>query len=755
MTKLSKEKAHAQGMGLDQYLADLQPATLADVAGNEILENLIMNHKNNDIYKLHCDITIFSGQLKGEIQLGTADSLGLVMRDSKHQLVNLASIPINHKGDPFIADTAISSAFILGSMCFDDVIIAIDNLADAINCYNAYSGAGLSVSVITSIVPNLFMKMVAEFEQARQITVIVTALPADRAKLKQLEGMNVKAVVCEHTSIYEALQYGASYDDLMADTHIINLKHLGWPKPSEVSKTLPQVKTFTKDMMPALLWDYASNSAERLSVPIEYVLIPLIVSLGSVIGTKLTIYPKKQDNWEISPNFFGAIIGNPSSKKSPSLTEALKPITHLTDLAEENYNSDKLEYVAQKELNKHIVKATEKQLGDLAKKLANQADDDNDSNQEMLKAKAQELALAKINDELIPQKKRYITDDSNIESLGELESKHKNGMLVRRDELTGLLASLDNESNLQARSFYLEGFNGLNSFQVDRIVRGSVFIETHCLSIIGSMQPDRLEYYLSKATKGLGNDGMIQRFQLIVYPDPLPNSKEKDLPPDKESRDAMYSLFETIDNLQLSDFMQYGASPIDKYHKRPYYRFSDEAYPVFMSWYDDLKVRANEAEHSIISEHLVKYAKTIPSLALIFHLVDCIEYGGDLGSVSLTALQAALTWCEVLESHMMRVYSAVTDSANIKANYLASKILTIAKRGTDKTDKTDWLEYGFTARQLIRRGWKGLTDGDDVLNALEVLIEHDWLRWETVESTGLGGRPTERYYINPRIKELI
>ena len=756
MTKLSKEKAHAQGMGLDRYLADFEPATLADVVGNEILENLINNHGNTNIYKLHCDITILSGQLKGEIQLGTANCLGLAMQDSKAQIVNLASVSINGEGRPFIADTARPSAFILGAMGFNDVIIAIDNLTDAINCYNAYIGVGIPVSVITSIVPSLFVQTVAEFAKVRQITIILTALPTDKAKLKQFEGMDVKAVVCEHTPIYEAMQYGASYNELLADANIIYLKTIGYPQPKSIVQTLPQVKTFTKDMMPELLWNYTSNCAERLSVPIEYVLIPLVVSLGSIIGTKLTIYPKKYDNWEISPNFFGAIVGNPSSKKSPSLAEGLKPITHLVALAQERYNTDKLEYEAQKELNKHMAKATEKQLGDLAKKLANQTDDDdNESNQEMLKAKAQELAQAKQNDELIPEMKRYITDDGTIESLGELESKHKNGILAKRDELTGLLASLDNESNLQARSFYLEGFNGLSSFQVDRIGRGSIFIETHCLSVIGGIQPDKLEYYLAKTVKGLGNDGLIQRFQLLVYPDPLPNNKEKDLPPDKASRDAIYSLFETIDNMQLGDFTRYGANPVDEYHKRPYYRFSDKAYPIFMSWYDDLKEKANDAEHGIIAEHLIKYAKTVPSLALIFHLIDCIEYGGNLDAVTDTALKAAINWCEVLQTHMMRAYSAVTDSANIKASYLADKILKVVKQGTDKTDKTDWLEHGFTARQLIRRGWKGLTDADDVINALEVLIEHDWLSWEKVESTGQGGRPTERYYINPRIKELV
>ena len=742
--------------GLLSTLTDFRSATEKDIKQSQILKDLYdlehglgeplgLSHK---LLYLDSDISI-----GGDI-LPTANTIGLVLTDNQGQPVSIASMTDDSK-QPLITDSSQPYAFVIGNLNPDGDIWAESDIDEAVKLYAELNATnGRHDTVLVSLHHWQFDSMVKHFAKADTIK-INTTLENKSNLIKSFKGHDIELVISS-VPLNSLPQYNESFDDVLSSADIINLKQLGWPEPSEVSKTLPQVKTFTKDMMPDLIWDYASNSAERLSVPIEYVLIPLMVSLGSVIGTKLTIYPKRYDNWEISPNFYGAIVGNPSSKKSPSLSEGLKPLRYLEALAEEKHQADKLEHEAQKELNRHMAKATDKQLSDLTKKMASQTDDDeSEVSHETLKAKAQELAQAKQNDELIPEMRRYSTNDGTIESIGELESKNKTGLLIERDELTAWFASLEADRNDQARSFFLEGFNGLGRFKVDRIGRGHIPIETHCLSVIGGIQPDKLEFYLGKTVKGLGNDGLIQRFQLIVYPDPLPNSKEKDLPPNKASRDAVYSLFETIDNMQLGDFMRYGASPIDEYHKRPYYRFSDEAYPVFMSWYDDLKVRANEAEHSIIAEHLIKYAKTVPSLALIFHLVDCIEYGGNLGSVSLTALQASLAWCEVLESHMMRVYSAVTDSANIKANYLADKILKIAKRGTDKTDKTDWLEHGFTARQLIRKGWKGLTDADDVLNALEVLIEHDWLRWETVESTGQGGRPTERYYINPRLSELI
>ncbi|WP_201497944.1 YfjI family protein [Psychrobacter arenosus] len=756
MTSDKNDKAHAQGTGLVSKLTDFRPATRQALGNDEILEKLydlehVLDHSlglSHKLLHLHEDISI------GGDFLPTANTIGLVTTGSDNEPITIGSIRPNDSQTPLIADASHPSAFVIGDLSPDGDKWATTYLAEGVNLYaELNAGNGRRDTVLVSLNHWQYERMVKHFSKAERVRINTTADKKSQL-IKTFKGYDIDLVVTT-VPLDRLADYDEALDNLLADAEIINLKQLGWPTPQDINKSLPQVKTFTKDMMPDLLWAYAANSAERLSVPIEYVLIPLVVGLGAVIGTKLTIYPKKYDNWEISPNFFGAIVGNPSSKKSPSLTDGLRPIAHLVALAQDKYNIDKLEHEAQKELNKHMAKATEKQLSDLAKKLASKTDeDDSNLNQDTLKAKAQELAQAKQNDELIPEKKRYITDDGTIESLGELESKHKNGILAKRDELTGLLASLDNENNLQARSFYLEGFNGLGSFQVDRIGRGSIYIDTHCLSVIGGIQPDKLEFYLAKTVKGLGNDGLIQRFQLIVYPDPLPNNKEKDLPPDKESRDAIYNLFETIDNMQLGDFMKYGANPIDEYHKRPYYRFSDEAYPIFMSWYDDLKAKANDTEHGIIAEHLIKYAKTVPSLALIFHLVDCIEHGGNLGPVSSTALKAALAWCDVLQTHMMRVYSAVTDSANIKASYLSEKILKMVKQGADKTDKTDWLEHGFTARQLIRKGWKGLTDADDVLNALEVLIENDWLSWKTVESTGQGGRPTERYNINPRLIEL-
>lgn len=531
--------------------------------------------------------------------------------------------------------------------------------------------------------------------------------------------------------------------------------HIDWSDPKPINQTLPPVKTVTDGMMPATLWRYCENNAKRLSTPIEYIAVPLVVALSSVIGVKVGVYPKHYDDWDIVPNLWGAIVGNPSSKKSPAISSGLKPLHNLVHHAKIDYEQAKKDFATQREVNKHKNKAQEDELKALAKKQAKQTDDDdNRITDDELTAKAQSIAAANEADDNAPMLKRYIANDGTYQKLGEILAQTNNGLLIARDELTGFLSSLDGEQNNDARNFYLEAFNGTDSHVMDRIGRGSTFIETHCLSVIGGIQPNKLERYLAKTIKGLDNDGLMQRFQLAVYPDHIKGLKEQDIAPNKEIRQAVYDLFETIDNMSIGDFIKYGANPPDDFNKRPYYYFDDKAYRTFMQWYDDNKAKADACEHSVMAEHMMKYPKTVPSLALIFHLVDCIEHQANLGKIGMNALNAALKWHSMLETHMIRIYSLVTDSASIKAAYLSEKLLNMAKSSTDKTDETLWIYGGFTARQLMRKGWKGLTDSDDVQNALEVLLEQKWLYWQEVPSTGQGGRPTERYYINPKISEL-
>lgn len=757
MTTTDKTKPQADDKGLNTLLGSTKQTSTDIIANDDLTNSLIALGQGEKLRQFGDTFTIQNGNDKSDI-INTTGKVALILSDNLYQPVNIGIYTPNSDDPIEVTDPSQPCAFIIGSLNLDSDWYAVKSLAEGIELYRQLISQGLNVTILVSINPFHFNNTVKHFAEVKQVIVIATRDQKDQLT-KPLLGINVKAIITTFDLLLSFDNHQTLNDVLSnPETIIRDLLADAWSDPKPINHILPPVTSITPDMLPEPLYNYAINTAERLSVPIEFVAVPLVVALGSVIGTKVAIMPKRYDNWDIVPNLWGAVIGKPSSKKSPSITEAMKPIDNLVSKARADYELNKQEHETQKLINDSKAKIAEKELKRLADTLASQTDDDDGTDKvtdDDLRQKAAFIADSKKQDESIPIPRRHMVGNITMEKLGEIENQNNNGVLQFRDELSGFLASLEKDSEQEQRAFYLSGFNGTGSEMVDRIGRGSLFIENHCLSVMGGIQPDKLEMYLEQTMRGLGNDGLMQRFQMMVYPDPLPRRKEKDIAVNKESRNAVYELFIAADGLFEGKLASYGANEPNEYYKRPYFRFADNAYKVFMDWYDALQAKADDAEHEVIAQHLLKYGRLIPALALIFHLVDCIEIGSRLGGVSLKALQAAIAWGDMLETHMLRVYSCITDNSHLKASLLANKILALLKKPSDKTDKTDWISHGFTARSLKRKNWKGLTDDNAVQTAIDVLIEHDWLDYKEVKSTGQGGRPTERYWINPKLKSFI
>jgi putative DNA primase/helicase len=132
-----------------------------------------------------------------------------------------------------------------------------------------------------------------------------------------------------------------------------------------------------------------------------------------------------------------------------------------------------------------------------------------------------------------PVERRYVTNDTSYERLGEILAQNPNGVLAHRDELVSLLKTLDREEFAAARGFFLTAWNGTASYKFDRITRGNTHIEAACLSLLGSTQPGRVAEYTRRAIAGgAADDGLIQRFGLLVWPDQNPESRDIDRYPD-------------------------------------------------------------------------------------------------------------------------------------------------------------------------------------------------------------------------------
>jgi len=498
-------------------------------------------------------------------------------------------------------------------------------------------------------------------------------------------------------------------------------KNQKWPEPLLLPDELPPVESFDFALLPDTLRRWAQDICERLQCPPDFVAVGIMATLGAVIGRKIGIRPQSKTDWTVTANQWGLIIGRPGIMKSPALEAALSPLKHLADLANRSFDEEMAAYKTALRIAKLKTEAGEREA---KKRLSENQNTD-------ISALS---ALLAVGEPIEPTLKRYMANNTSPEALGEILRQNQNGSLVFRDELVSLLRSLDREDQAEGRGFYLTGWNGDSGYIFDRIGRGmNLNIPAVCLSVLGGTQPGRISQYVRHAVKGgAADDGLIQRFGLMVWPDTSAEWKNVDRCPDTDAKHEAQRVFNALDNLDPAEI---GAHQ-DRDHDGepdgiPYLRFDERGHALFLEWRTDLEARLRSEElHPALESHFSKYRKLIPSLALILHLSARAT-----GPVSEAATMQAREWGEYLESHARRVYASVSQPESATAKKILARIR-----------KCD-LPQAFSSRDVWRNGWGGLSDREQVASALRLLVDYDYLSEERKETPG---RTATIFHVNPR-----
>lgn len=250
-----------------------------------------------------------------------------------------------------------------------------------------------------------------------------------------------------------------------------------------------------------------------------------------------------------------------------------------------------------------------------------------------------------------------------------------------------------------------------------------IHIPVRCLSIFGGIQPGPLSKYVAQLhSSGNWDDGFLQRFQVAVWPDPvpwMPFQKTVDIRLDEE----IGQVYKWLDGLAFDADGQ----PV-------ILLFSDEAQALFNEWQGNIQPRIRDphlAEHQ--ASHLNKYPSLIASIALILELIKGALINTQPSEVSAMSFRQAMLWCEYLEAHAWKIY----ESAQVPLSDHIKKI--IAKINEGK------LIDGFTARDVYHgKHWAGLSDAKQVQRVCDFGLAHGFLN-KTTELTQ--GKPIERYHV--------
>ena len=488
-----------------------------------------------------------------------------------------------------------------------------------------------------------------------------------------------------------------------------------WPEPMALQDELPPVEPFSEKLLPAAFGPLVCDTAERLQVPPDFPAAVTVCNLAGAVNRRALIQPKAADSgWCVTPNLWGGIVAWPGFLKSPAIETTTRPLRRIQQEWCSEHEAELAEYGRAQEEWELRRAAWRDQFKASTKK-------GNAPPERPMDPPAE------------PTLRRLIVNDATFEALHQTMAENPAGILVIRDELTGWWSTLDRAGREGERAFCLSAWNGDTGHTIDRIGRGTIHVPACCMSMMGGIQPGKLRAYLAEALQdGPSNDGLLQRFQILVWPDTSPNWEYIDRAPDRVSEGRAEQVYKRLVELDPENAMRF--------------KFAPPAQELFAAWLADLeaKVRGNTLHPALVS-HLSKYRSLMPSLALLFHLADWATGQGDAEAVSLEHTRQAAAWTEYLESHARRVYSCITTPQIRAARELAGKIKAraIAAEGV------------FTPRDIYLKGWSGLDTPEAVKAAAEVLEDAGWLRVaEKVSTDPLGrGRPSTRYQVNPRLHQ--
>ncbi len=212
-----------------------------------------------------------------------------------------------------------------------------------------------------------------------------------------------------------------------------------------------------------------------------------------------------------------------------------------------------------------------------------------------------------------------------------------------------------------------------------------------CLSVFGGIQPGRLQSYVADAASGgAGDDGFLQRFQLLVWPDVAREWDEVDRQTDVRAERQVGELLDRILLLSPEDPLQT--------------RFSAEAQERFGVWRKELerKVRCGGLSPAIES-HLAKSRSLLPKLALIFHLAESERLEGE---IALVQADRAAAVCAYLQAHARRVYGSPASLPQRLAASLCQKL------------RSGALGERFSLRDVYLHGWAGLDTAERARTAV-------------------------------------
>jgi hypothetical protein len=407
-----------------------------------------------------------------------------------------------------------------------------------------------------------------------------------------------------------------------------------------------------RGMLPDLIERYAVSQGYAMGADIAGIAVAALTVCAAAIPDGVQLQVKRYNiGWLESARLWVALVGPPSTMKSPILSAAVRPLRGIDSEMARHNSSERAKY--------DKLPADERKAIDPPKQI------------------------------------RLMLQDTTIEAAQEVIKDSPDGVLCYQDEMSGWFGSMDKYSGARGaakdRAFWLEAFNGA-PHSVHRVGRGSIHIPNLSACVLGGIQPEPIR----KLADECMDDGLLQRLLPVI------------LQPAVEGRDEPMS-DEVMEYAKLIRTLHEMAPPTVPL------KFDDGAQQLRQELErKHLMLLSCEALNKKLASHIGKYNGIFARLCVTFHCIDHAGERLPAYITEATARRAAGFLHAFLLPHALAFYSGTLGLADdhdrlaaVAGFILAHRLERITNRDVQRGDRT--------MRDLVKKDIDAVFDQLDAL----------------------------------------
>ena len=479
-----------------------------------------------------------------------------------------------------------------------------------------------------------------------------------------------------------------------------------------------ELPNFPTEVFAQPVEEWLGRAARGAGVHSDHVAVPLLAVASSLIGTARRVRASR--SWSEPMTLWTALIAASGDRKTPGINVSLRALALIEKDSEASIRAARLVHETRAQAAKEAAKKWK------------------DDRQAALDAKPPReppaMPLNAIDPGNFIEPRLYATDPT-IERLAALLKARPRGMLLIRDELSGLFANMGRYSGGSDRPFWLESWNG-GRHVVERM-SGAVIVPYLLIGVTGGFQPDKL----ARAFAG-DEDGMYGRF-LYGWPatpnyQPLTNDVSEVEPEIQNALRALINLpSEDADGVFTTQAVPLSEGAVKKFEE--YRRTVDKMKRA---------LEGRERQWLVKSEsQVLRLAGTLAYLAWGFSLGQPLSHGIEGISRNLEPD----TIDEVFMANAIRLVRGYL-WPHARA---AMRQIGMTDRHADSRRVLRWIRaHGKTevSREDVRRDALGQKlDAEQTMAVLDALVRFGFLRMTSIASGTMGGRPIQRWQVNPKL----